>query len=863
MIIMKKEYTRLFHFIFYVFFLFAVPGLMALDQGVSYLDVSGHEYPVKQDELLSFQMPYLNFQTVESGNNCTLSFNRSGIIYCIIYSRTGESEKPQKFLLDLKESENGLYTSEVFTCPETGILYAYWVGDKENQGVKSQSLIYDFMYRGIYRKDFYVVSPLPGEWDNLQTLVIDTEGSSNVVYTLDGSNPFENGIQYNGPVLLEGEGDFILRVADIGKNIETRIPFSQKKHDGGISLAQPENCSSFGSFLSSGESFSLTIPENTLYGININSDFSPVFPTEYADCNKNLLIGKNNTYLTLVVFDNDRSYLYTLFSGDYITSESDYSLFSDEDFHFLVFKNDVLIFENNSWNLLSEPLLVKRDSPHEVVWKEVTLSSNHAETKQLFLSRAAGTLDFDLNFYVNNKSALPQNDIHYNISLNSIPAFADKDSPLITDLNFVLPEGASGRFFLSLSLFDGEYISAQKICSFYVDEKSPFIPFLKIDDKGKYFFDWEVFQDIFDDDTETKIFSGIANSAYGEQFFGDDITYSEKNVFSLNDEDFLFPMNYQTKAYAVDSKKRTSLTVSKSGVVYPVGFYISSSGNPDGTGSFENPASSIDTVLSGLSPKQKSEGVVVFVSGELISKMKHNIDYNLEVRGLKDNSSVLAKDYGVIRFVDNGYFNIENGSLNLLNIYLVSSQKELRVHPLININNGLFTASDSMFVFQGDSQMLTAKSARVSLVNSVIEHSSDNVVLSTVFMDSDVCIKGSELNFYGSDFIQAVETADSSFSFDSCTVNLNSQTGAVNGILSKNSEISLLSCVFNTKTDSASRIVEAWNSNLNVVKSSFYLKNNNDVFSKIKIPALWLDSSSEFEVNSENVYQGFSNLFLK
>ena len=197
---MKKEYTRLFHFIFYVFFLFAVPGLMALDQGVSYLDVSGHEYPVKQNELLSFQMPYLNFQTVESGNNCTLSFNRSGIIYCTIYSRTGESEKPQKFLLDLKESENGLYTSEVFTCPETGILYAYWVGDKENQGVKSQSLIYDFMYRGIYRKDFYVVSPLPGEWDNLQTLVIDTEGSSNVVYTLDGSNPFENGIQYNSGV---------------------------------------------------------------------------------------------------------------------------------------------------------------------------------------------------------------------------------------------------------------------------------------------------------------------------------------------------------------------------------------------------------------------------------------------------------------------------------------------------------------------------------------------------------------------------------------------------------------------------------------------------------------------------------------
>lgn len=861
--VMKKGYKELFRLFFLFFLLSLGSALPALEQGFSYLDFAGTERPVKPESLISFQMPYLNFQSGKSGNNCTLSFNRPGVVYCSIYSRTDKSEKPQNLCLDLKKSGSGLYTSEDFLCPEEGILYAYWVGDKENQGGKSQALIYDFKYRGIYRKDFYVVSPLPGKWDNCQTLVIDTEGSNNIVYTLDGSNPFENGISYKEPVLLEGEGDFVLRVADTGKKIETQLAFSQKKQEGGINLSQPENCSTLGSFISSSEDFSLTVPGKAFYGININSDFSPVFPTEYTDSSKNLLIEKNNTYLSLVVFKDDSSYLYTLFSGNDRTPESDYSLFSDEDYHFLVFKNDVLIRENNSWVLQPEPMLIKRDYPHEIVWKEGSLSSNSVETRQLFLSRTAGKLDFDLNDYFNDKPAeLKESNIHYNISLNSIPAFADKNSPVLNDLNFVLPEGTSGRFFISLSLFDGEYISAQKICSFYVDEKSPFIPFLKISDSSNYSFDWKEFPDIFDE-SESKIFSGIITSTCDEQFLNDEMTYMEDYVFSLKDEDSLFPINYYTKAYAVDSKNRKSLTACKSGIIYPEGIYVSSSGNADGTGSFDNPVSSIDAVLSGLSSKQKADGVVIFVSGEQISKIKHDIDYNLEIRGLKVNSSVLAKDYGVIRFDENGYFNIENGCLKLLNISLISSQKELRVHPLVNNNKGSFSASDSMFIFEGDSQMITARSAGICIDNSVIRHSSDNIVLSTIFVDSDVKIKGSELGFSGSDFIQAVESTGSTLFFDSCTVNLNSQTGAVNGILSKNSEVTILSCVFNTKTDSAGRIVEAWNSDLNVTKSSFYLKNSNDVFSKIKIPALWLDSNSEFKMNSENKYQGFSNLFLK
>lgn len=860
---MEKGYKGLSRFIFFVFFLVCCFDTWAFGQGFSYLDSGGIEHAVNSESLLSFQMPYLNFRDSETGNDCTLSFNRAGVVYCSIYTRDGKSTTPENLCLDLMKTENGLYTSEVFSCPENGILYAYWAGEKVNQGGRSQALIYDFEYHGIYRKDFSVVSPLPGKWDNCQTLVIDTEGSSNIVYTLDGSNPLENGIPYKEPVLLEGEGDFVLRVADTGKNVETRLAFSQKKQDGGISLSQPENCSSLGSFISSAEDFSLTVPGKAFYGININSDFSPVFPTEYTDSDKNLLIEKNNTYLSLVVFKDDSSYLYTLLSGNDKTPESDYSLFSDEDYHFLVFKNDVLIRENNSWVLQPEPLLVKRDYPHEIVWKEGSLSSNSVETRQLFLSRTAGKLDFDLNVYFNNKPAeLREKNIHYNISLNTIPSFADKNSPVFDDLNFELPEGTKGRFFISLSLFDGDYISAQKICSFYVNEKSPFIPFLKIAEGSGYSFDWNGFQDLFDG-PEIKVFSGFATVPCGEDFSTVELPCRENGAFFVKDEEFLFPVNYRTNAFSVDSENRKSLTVCKSGILYPKGIYVSSSGNADGTGSYDNPASSIDTVLSGLSQKQKSEGVVVFVSGEHISKMKHNIDYTLELRGLKVNSSPLAKDYGVIRFDDNGYFNIENGSLKLLNISLISSQKELRVHPLINNNNGSFSASDSMFMFQGDSQMFTAKSAGIFINNSVIKHTSDNIVLSAVFSGSEVKITGSELDFSEADFIQAVESDGCTLFFDSCTVNLNSQTGAVNGILSKKSEVNLISCVFNTKTDSASRIIEAWNSVLNVTKSSFYLKNNNDVFSKIKIPALWLDSDSEFKINSENKFQGFSNLFLK
>lgn len=62
-------------------------------------------------------------------------------------------------------------------------------------------------------RDFVIVSPRPGTWVNKQPLVLEVPESCEVFYSFSGSHPMESGFAYDGPVMLEAEGDVSLRVA--------------------------------------------------------------------------------------------------------------------------------------------------------------------------------------------------------------------------------------------------------------------------------------------------------------------------------------------------------------------------------------------------------------------------------------------------------------------------------------------------------------------------------------------------------------------------------------------------------------------------------------------------------------------------
>lgn len=60
---------------------------------------------------------------------------------------------------------------------------------------------------------FVIVSPVEGTWANRQPLVLEVPEGYEVVYSFTGSHPMDSGFAYDGPVMIEAEGDVPLRIA--------------------------------------------------------------------------------------------------------------------------------------------------------------------------------------------------------------------------------------------------------------------------------------------------------------------------------------------------------------------------------------------------------------------------------------------------------------------------------------------------------------------------------------------------------------------------------------------------------------------------------------------------------------------------
>ena len=90
-----------------------------------------------------------------------------------------------------------------------------------------------------------IVSPIKGTWSNKQMLVIDTTSDGDYFYSVDGSDPASFGFAYDGPVLLDVEGDVTLKIARV-------ISRTKKEY---VEVKYKVNCddsaaASYGSFIS-------------------------------------------------------------------------------------------------------------------------------------------------------------------------------------------------------------------------------------------------------------------------------------------------------------------------------------------------------------------------------------------------------------------------------------------------------------------------------------------------------------------------------------------------------------------------------------------------------------------------------------
>lgn len=144
-------------------------------------------------------------------------------------------------------------------------------------------------------QDFAIVSPRPGIWANKQPLVLEVPESCEVFYSFSGSHPMESGFAYDGPVMLEAEGDVSVRIALVfphGDAMVYTIDYSVQPQKGDSDLSLDVNFSRPLVIYSIGQR--IVIPEGFSYRLGNSPVFLPgqqvlsleggTFPQRFVPC---------------------------------------------------------------------------------------------------------------------------------------------------------------------------------------------------------------------------------------------------------------------------------------------------------------------------------------------------------------------------------------------------------------------------------------------------------------------------------------------------------------------------------------------------------------------------------------------------
>ncbi|MBQ1948720.1 MAG: chitobiase/beta-hexosaminidase C-terminal domain-containing protein, partial [Treponema sp.] len=79
-----------------------------------------------------------------------------------------------------------------------------------------------------------VISPESGTWANRQLLIVDVPAEGNVFYSLNGTDPERSGFAYDGPVLIDLDGEVSVNISIIDKNgnrVSRKVSYIVKEID--------------------------------------------------------------------------------------------------------------------------------------------------------------------------------------------------------------------------------------------------------------------------------------------------------------------------------------------------------------------------------------------------------------------------------------------------------------------------------------------------------------------------------------------------------------------------------------------------------------------------------------------------------
>ena len=222
-----------------------------------------------------------------------------------------------------------------------------------------------------------IISPVPGIWKNKQPLVISIANyhpDIEIYYTTSGSDPYQSGFAYDGPVLLEESGPVNLKIAAIdntGKRQDFQISYRvQEEKNTEDSFIQSIISEPILSYIAGEE---IKFPENYKYKIGFEKNTK----TPFIDSKKISIPVESCTaeYIPVILSEDDlktakfRFVIHTTGKDTGSLSRKDVPFYIT-DWNFITFTNTNLIYsiDDSEWAGITgdnpKQIKIDRSIPH-------------------------------------------------------------------------------------------------------------------------------------------------------------------------------------------------------------------------------------------------------------------------------------------------------------------------------------------------------------------------------------------------------------------------------------------------------------------------------------------------------------------
>ena len=764
-----------------------------------------------------------------------------------------------------------LASGERLFLPEGASLVAYAVDEAGNA---SDPVSPDRASARAGDSPFRVVNPVPGTWANRQTLVIEAASGTELLYSLDGSDPALSGLAYDGPILLDKTGLVTLRVLAIdasGKRFPAQILYTVQA-DG---ARPPQGFSDTAPDPSSGEFTEIAIPEGITWSFGDYAPSNPGGRTIAVAAVRGAVIR-----YPLVLSDGLHLWRYVAESGTPVkpvaspetpapqgdaaanaltalpneaTAATAASAFPvqiensplaptvriyDWNFVALGYKDPLYwSIDGSAWHAYKEPVFVDRSrdavlSWYSASWKGGAAQSLRLPAKPAIVGIHQGAVTAKPVFLSIDKTPMR---FRYTVGSDFYPKAPDSSSTeLASGLLVELPAGAESQFTVRLQAECDGIVQGELATDFSVDRRSPRDPATGLEAQASWSRVPVRFSPVGEDSTELTI---------------------DPPIFSRIGRDWVLDgvpgraVDYTVTAVSVDragnrsGQKAARVTVELNtayvGTAVPGGDPSRSGAHaPDGSPS--SPFTSIDDALA----LARSGTWRLIVRGSVPLDHACPITGSVSIDG--QGAAIVASGEGSII--------IEGGDLELSGCSIRKTSTAAEASPLVNssrpaalieVKNGLFRSRGITVAMEGGETACVIRAT-----------------------GSRVDCSGSRFELSAHDYAECIDATDSSLSLDSLSVSCTART--VSGIALTGSRVELKASTLSVAPEFAGRAIEAWNSRITLANVTLERKDaalgdtavkgrarSGDDEIKNRDTAFWLDAKSRVLAEAGVSTRGF------